>query len=106
MAHPALVTAGKLLAPLLFKKVTREIERKLDDIPKVGPNDDGKIIELVDTVEAYAIDKKKAGGWVAIAIPLAYFASSQGWISPEIAELINTILSNPEAVQAIESAVD
>lgn len=106
MAHPALIALGKIAAPLIMKKVTKEIERKFDDVPKVGPNDDGEIIELADTVEAYVVDKKKAGGWSAIAIALAYFGASQGWFGPEVAQLIDTLLSNPEVVEAIEGVVE
>ena len=106
MAHPALIALGKIAAPLIMKKVTKEIERKFDDIPSIGSNEDGHIVEIVDTVESYVIDKKKAGGWSTIAIALAYFGASQGWFGPEVAQLIDTLLSNPEVVEVIESAVE
>ncbi len=91
---------------LFLKKVTKEVGRALDDIPSIGSNEDGQIIEIVDTVESYVIDKKKAGGWSTIAIALAYFGAGQGWFGPEVAQLIDTLLSNPEVVEVIESAVE
>jgi len=76
------------------------------EVVKITESDDAhEIGELVTEVHT-AVSKKKAGGWVAVAIALSYFASSQGWISPEIADLVNAILSNPEAVEAIEGVVE
>lgn len=95
-----------------MKKVTKEIERKFDDIPQVTSNEDGEIVEiLTDTVEVYeGVDNKKAGGWVSALAPLAtgviYWASSQGYIPVEIAQLIDSLLSNPEVLEAADKAVE
>ena len=106
MAHPALVSIGLKLAPVLFDKVVEEVKDKLDDVQKVGLNDDGEIVEVVDTVERFVLSKKKAGGWSVIAMAFMSFGALQGWWGQDVADFANTLLSNPEVVEAIESAVE
>lgn len=109
MAIPApLIAIGKqILAKTLYTKVTKEIDRKFEKISEnTAINEDNEIVEIVDTIEEAVISKKKVSAWATVATALAYFASSQGWIDPAIADLVNTILSNPETVEAIEEAVE
>ena len=102
MAIPAaLLTLGKqILAKAVYTKVTKEFNKVTE------ANDDGEIIEIVDSLEEAVISKKKVSAWASVATALTYFASSQGWIDPAIAELVNSILSNPDTVEAIEEIVE
>ena len=106
MAHPVLVSLGLKLAPVLFDKVVEKVEDKFDDVPKVGPNDDGEIVEVVETVEKLVLSKKKAGGWSFVAMAFASFGATQGWWGQEVADFANTLLSNPEVIEAIEGLVE
>ena len=102
MAIPAaLITLGKqIIAKAVFTKVTKEFNKVTE------ANDDGEIIEIVDSLEEAVISKKKVSAWASVVTALVYFASSQGYIDPAIAELVNSILSNPETVEAIEGVVE
>ena len=108
--NPAILLAIKNVAMnLVMKKVTKEIDRKFEKIvPESStiPNDDNEVVEFTDTVEALVVSPKKVSAWVSVVTACVYFASSQGYIAPEIAELVNSILSNPETVQAIEGMVE
>ena len=106
MAIPAAILGlGKqLIAKAIMTKVTKEMNDKYEDIK--AKNTDGEVIALTNTIEKAVISKKKASGWVGVVIALVYFASSAGYISPEIANLVDTLLSNPEVVEAIEGAVE
>jgi hypothetical protein len=97
----ALLTLGKqILAKAVYTKVTKEFNKVTE------ANDDGEIIEIVDSLEEAVISKKKVSAWASLVTPLVYFASSQGYIDPAIAELVNSILSNPDTVEAIEGVVE
>ena len=103
MAIPAVVLGlGKqILAKAFLKKLTKEVL-------KVESESDSSITGTVGVLEDVyeGADSKKVSGWVTVVIALTYFASAQGYIDPSIAELVNTILSNPEVVEGIESAIE
>ena len=104
--HPLAALAKVAIEKALFKKVAKEVNRGFKNIQKSVANDDDEIIEITDVVQATELSKGKISGWVAIVTALAYFASSQGYIDPAVAELINTLLSNEEVVQGIEQVVN
>ena len=102
MAIPVAVIG--LFKSLAIRAVMKKVER---EVVKIDRDNDDTVTGTVGVIEeALSVDKKKVSAWVTVVIALTYFASTQGWVSPEIAELVNTILSNPEVVQGIESAVD
>jgi hypothetical protein len=105
MAIPVVVVSllKQVVAKALYTKVTKELDRGLN---KVVSNADNETIEIVETIEQAVISKKKVSGWATVAISLVYFASAQGYIDPAIADLVSSILSNPETVTAIEGMVE
>ena len=108
--NPAILLAIKNVAMnLVMKKVTKEIDRKFEKIvPESStiPNDDNEVVEFTDTVEALVVSPKKISAWTSVITACVYFASSQGYIDPAIADLVNSILSNPDTVQAIEGVIE
>ena len=102
MAIPAaLVVLGKnILAKAVYTTVTKEYNK----ITKA--NDDGEIIEIVDSLEEATISKGKVSAWAVVAVAVTGFAETQGWLPPSVSGLIQTLLSNPEVIQGIESAVE
>ena len=108
MAVPAFaLTLGKqILAKALYKKVTKELDKGYDKITKTTANDDNEVMEIVGTVEDAVLSKGKVSAWVSVVTAILYYASSQGYIDPALAELVNTILSNPEVVEGIEEVIE
>jgi hypothetical protein len=78
-------------------------------VNKTVANDDNEAFEIVNTdkQEVYVYSKNKI---VSLCLTMAsatlYGLSAGGYISPEIAELINAIITSPETVEAIEEAVE
>jgi len=103
MAIPVAVIG--LIKSIALKAVFKKVEK---EVLKVESESSTSITGTVGVLEEVyeGVDKKKVSGWVTVVIALTYFASSQGYIDPAIAELVNTILSNPEVVEGIEKAVD
>lgn len=98
--NPLILGLGKqILAKALLKEVTKVAMKVTKE------SEDTVTGELVDEIEL-AISKPKVSAWAAVVVSLVYFASSLGYISPEIAVLVDSILSNPETVEAIESVVE
>lgn len=104
--HPILIALKPIAEKLIMTKVVKEVNRGFKNIQKTTANDDREVIEIVDTIETAVVSKKKVSAWSAVAIAVAYYASSQGLIDPALADLINTLLSNPEVVEGIESVVE
>ena len=108
--NPAILLAVKNVAMnLVMKKVTKEIDRKFEKIvPESStiPNDDNEVVEFTDTVEALVVSPKKVSAWAVVAVAVTGFAETQGWLPPSVSGLIQTLLSNPEVIQGIESAVE
>ena len=102
---PLLLLAKNLVVKAVMKNVTKTVDRKFNKIVP-GANADNEIIEIQDTIEAVAISPKKVSAWVSVVTALACFASAQGYIDPALADLISSILSNPETVEAIENVVE
>ena len=104
---PAIAELLKTIAAkAVLTKVEKEVDRGLSNVAKTIANDDSEVIEVVETIETAVVSKKKVSAWAAVVTALAYFASSQGYIDPAIADLINSILSNPDTVEAIEGVVE
>lgn len=103
----ALITIGKTL---LMKKVTEELDRGIDNVVnKTVANDDNESFEIVNTekkeVLVYSKNKIVSLGLTIVSIGV-YSLSAAGYISPEVAELVNSILTSPETVEAIEEVVE
>ena len=98
--HPILLALKPIVQTLIMRKVTEKVTRELKSI------DSPDVIAIVDVVETAYISKKKVSGWLTVIISLVYFASSQGYIDPAIADLVNSILTNPSTVEAIEEVVN
>ena len=105
MAIPSIVLGlGKqILAKALYTKVTKELDKTY---MKTVANEADEVMEITNTVEEAVLSKGKVSAWATVVTALAYFASSQGYIDPALAELVNAILSNPETVEAIEGAIE
>lgn len=97
--HPILLALKPIAQTLIMRKVTKEIQREF----KTLGNDDSETVELTSAIETAVVSKKKVSAWVGVITALAYYASSLGYIDPALATLINSILSNPETVEVIES---
>lgn len=96
MAIPAAVlTIGKAL-------LMKEIEETIVESITEGGREKGAI----KNKKKLRISKKKSAAWVSVVVSLLYLASSQGYISPEIANLVQVLLSDPETVNAIEAVVE
>ena len=103
MAIPAaLLTLGKqIIAKAVYTKVTKEFNKVTE------ANNDGEIIEIVDSLEDVAtISKGKVSAWAVVAVALTGFAETQGWLPPSVSGLIQTLLSNPEVIEGIEGNVE
>jgi hypothetical protein len=96
----AISPIAKALAPTIKKaimtKAIKEVSVKLEGDEK----------ETFTQVSTDVVSGKKSTAWASVAILTAYFASSQGWVSPEVANFINSLLSNPFVIEAIETSVD
>ena len=102
MAIPVAVIG--LFKSLAIRAVMKKVER---EVVKIDRDSDDTVTGTVGVIEeAISVDKRKVSAWATITIALTYFASSQGYIDPAIAELVNTILSNPEVVEGIEAVVE
>ena len=99
MAHPALITLGKLAAPLIFEKVQEEVMEKIKE-------DDGYEYGHIVKKVKNKISKKKASGWVAFVIAGLVFAQSQGLIDSGLAQALIDLVSNPDVQEAVEKAVE
>jgi hypothetical protein len=95
--HPLLIAVGKIAAPLVLKKVEKEISKK---IINEGLESEVKTIEV-----AYeGMDKKKSAAWVVVAVVGITFASSQGWIAPELAQALIDLVQNEAVQDAVNEA--
>jgi len=101
--HPALIALGKIAAPLIMKKVSKEVEEYVEG--KIGDKDLEEVKSTVKKVEVLELDKKKAGVW-SVLIGLITIASSMGYIDTGLAEAIINFLSNPEVQDAVEGAIE
>ena len=99
MAHPALITAGKILAPLILEKVEEEVMEKIKE--KDG-YEYGQVVKKVKN----KISKKKASGWVAGIIALIVLAQSQGYIDSGLAAALIDLVSNPDVQNAVGEAIE
>ena len=108
--NPAILLAIKNVAMnLVMKKVTKEIDRKFEKVvPESStiPNSDGDVVEFTDTIEELVVSPKKVSAWAVVAVAVTGFAETQGWLPPSVSNLIQVLLSNPEVIQGIESAVE
>lgn len=104
--HPLLAGLKVVAEKALFKKVAKEVNRGFKNIQKSVANDDNEVIELTGVVEATQLSKGKVSAWLSVIVAGVYAASSAGYITPEIAMLIDSLLSNPDAVQGIEEAIE
>ena len=100
------VKAGikQVAAKAFMDKVTEKMEDKYEDIK--AKNTDGEVIALTNVIEKAVISKKKTSAWVGVVSAILYFASAKGYIDPALAELVNSILSNPDTVEAIETLAE
>ena len=102
MAIPVAVIG--LFKTIAIKAVMKKVEK---EVFKIESENDDSVTGTVGAIEnALEVDKKKVSGWTTVIIALTYFASAQGYIDPSIAELVNTILSNPDVVESIEGVVE
>ena len=102
MAIPVAVIG--LFKSLAIRAVMKKVER---EVVKIDRDSEDTVTGTVGVIEeAISVDKRKVSAWATVVIALTYFASSQGYIDPAIAELVNTILSNPEVVEGIEAVVE
>ena len=106
MASPLLIIGKQLLAKALLKKVEREVTKHVNGAMALDKDEKGEFKKAVEVITVEKVSSKKVSGWAFIAISFAYFASTQGWISPEVADFVNTLLSNPEVVEGIEGAIN
>ena len=102
-----IITAGKAL---LMKKVTEELDRGIDNVVnKTVANDDNESFEIVKTekkeLHVYSKNKIVSLGLTA-TVGTVYILSASGVISPEVAELINALLTSEATVDAIEGIVE
>lgn len=97
---PLLALLKPIAAKLLLKKATKEVSKVIESIDSVDT------VKFTEEVETLVIDKKKGSAWAMVVIGLVYTASNMGYIDPAIADLVNSILSNPETVEAIEAVVE
>lgn len=86
----------QVVAKAVLTKATKEIA-------KITEETDDSVTGVIETVEVAVVSKKKVAAWIPVITALVYFLSAQGYITPEIAELLNSILSNPETVDALEN---
>lgn len=91
-----MTTAIQILKPVVIKEITEEFEGAIS----------GKTIHRKKQV----IDKKKTAvkstALLAVGTSIIYALSAFGYLPPEIAELLNAILMNPETVEAVEKVVN
>ena len=106
MASPLLLIGKQLIAKALLKKVEQEVTKRVNGAMALDKDENGEFKKAVETITVEKVSAKKASGWVFVATSFAYFASTQGWISPEVAGFINTLLSSPEVVDAVEGAIN
>ena len=104
--HPILLAlkpiAANIAKTLVMRKVTKEITREI----KTMANSDDETIKLVDVIETAVVSKKKVSAWASVGIALAYYLSSTGTITPELALLVDSLLTNVNVLQLIESSVE
>ena len=104
--HPILLAlkpvAANIAKTLVMRKVTKEFKREMKSITNGSP----EVIEFVDKVETAVVSKKKVSAWASVGIALAYYLSSTGTISPELALLVDSLLTNVNVLQLIESSVE
>lgn len=103
MAIPVAVIG--LVKSIAIKAIFKKVEK---EVLKVESESSDSISGTVGAIEEVyeGVDNKKVGGWITIVLAVLLFSSSQGYISPEIYKLLETILTTPEAVELIESAVE
>ena len=104
--HPILLAlkpiAANIAKTLVMRKVKKEITREIKSITNGSP----EVIEFVDKVETAVVSKKKVSAWASVGIALAYYLSSTGTITPELALLVDSLLTNVNVLQLIESSVE
>jgi hypothetical protein len=95
--HPLLVTGLQMAAPLIKKR----IEKKFIE----GVINEGIESQTEKTEVSYeGIDKRKSAAWVAVAVVGITFASSQGWIAPELAQALLDLVQNEAVQEAVNEA--
>lgn len=96
--HPLAAALLKIAKPIVLKKVTEEVTERV-----------GEYVE-VKTKEVEVIDKKKTTAKttaiLSIVTAVLYGLSAYGVITPEIANVLNAIMSNPDTAKAIGEAVN
>lgn len=95
---PALLAIGKLAAPLILEKVEEEV------MERIGEDDDYEYGQIVRKTRK-RISKKKGAAWAVLGVALLEVLRLQGVIDSSLAQIFIDILSNPEAVEALEEVV-
>ena len=111
MAIPVAIAA--LAKKLLLDKAFREIKKRTthDEVVEVFEEVAlRRVTQGIDSQPPLVFNGKKAstrGGIILSGVGLAAYAlSMMGYISPEVAEFINTLISNPEVQSSVDCLAD
>ena len=99
MAHPILLAVSKIVAPMIAKKVVKEVSKKV-----INEGLESEVTELEVVYEG--VSKKKSAAWVAVAVVSITIAQSQGWIDGNLAQALLDLVQNEAVQDAVSEAVE
>ena len=95
--HPLVAAGLQIATPLIKKKIEKRLTEKI-----INEGIESEV-EKIETVYE-GIDKRKSAAWVAVAVVGITFASSQGWIAPELAQALLDLVQNEAVQEAVNEA--
>jgi len=100
----------KIGETLLLDKIGREIKKKVSHVEKEETVEERQIREKIGDAVPLVFNKKKAstsgGVLLSVAGVVVYSLSAAGYISPELAEMINNIITSAPVEDAVDCLSD